>query len=214
VGCFLLVLATILFVSSGDPGWPAAWLFLGLFAGIAGVTAVLLLFKNPGLVETRAERSRDSKRWDQILARLVALFAWVVVLLIAGMDHRLEWTTEYSRVLQICALGLAVCGQSLKIWAMTCNPFFTTLVRVQTDQTVCETGPYQFVRHPGHAGMAAFILMTPLILESFWALIPAAAAVCLLVLRVAWEDETLRRELNGYSDYSNRVVYRLLPGVW
>jgi len=28
------------------------------------------------------------------------------------------------------------------------------------------------------------------------------------------EDSTLRRELDGYTDYARRVRYRLLPAIW
>ncbi|MNO00657.1 hypothetical protein D3C81_2205870 [compost metagenome] len=53
-----------------------------------------------------------------------------------------------------------------------------------------------------------------LALGSFWALVPAALASALLVLRTAWEDQLLRSELAGYDDYTRRVRWRLVPGVW
>ena len=36
----------------------------------------------------------------------------------------------------------------------------------------------------------------------------------LSVLRTALEDRTLRNELEGYEEYTRRVRYRLVPGVW
>lgn len=53
-----------------------------------------------------------------------------------------------------------------------------------------------------------------LALGSFWALVPAALAAGLLVLRTSWEDQLLRAELPGYDEYSRRVRWRLVPGVW
>ena len=57
-------------------------------------------------------------------------------------------------------------------------------------------------------------LVTPLMLGSLWALIPAGLVVFLLIMRSALEDRTLQEELEGYHDYAARVRYRLLPGVW
>jgi protein-S-isoprenylcysteine O-methyltransferase Ste14 len=54
----------------------------------------------------------------------------------------------------------------------------------------------------------------PLALGSLWALIPAVLSCLLLVVRTILEDKTLRDELTGYEEYTQRVRYRLLPGVW
>jgi protein-S-isoprenylcysteine O-methyltransferase Ste14 len=54
----------------------------------------------------------------------------------------------------------------------------------------------------------------PLALGSLWALIPAILLCPLLVLRTIWEDRTMLEELPGYMDYTQRVRYRLIPGVW
>ena len=51
-------------------------------------------------------------------------------------------------------------------------------------------------------------------LGSMWALIPAAVALIIAVLRTALEDRTLQEELPGYRDFARRVRYRLIPGVY
>jgi len=51
-------------------------------------------------------------------------------------------------------------------------------------------------------------------LGSAWALIPAAATIVVIVVRTAYEDRTLVRDLAGYEAYARRVRYRLLPGIW
>jgi protein-S-isoprenylcysteine O-methyltransferase Ste14 len=47
-----------------------------------------------------------------------------------------------------------------------------------------------------------------------WAIIPAAVALIITVLRTALEDRTLQEELPGYQDYARRVPYRLIPGIY
>ena len=38
--------------------------------------------------------------------------------------------------------------------------------------------------------------------------------VILLIVRTLLEDRTLQAELSGYAEYTHKVRYRLLPGVW
>ncbi|MCL5279493.1 MAG: isoprenylcysteine carboxylmethyltransferase family protein [Planctomycetes bacterium] len=76
------------------------------------------------------------------------------------------------------------------------------------------TGPYAVVRHPGYVGASLWALGTPLIVGSAYGLIPAGITVGLLVLRTWLEDKTLQAELPGYADYTQKVRYRLIPGIW
>jgi len=62
--------------------------------------------------------------------------------------------------------------------------------------------------------MSVFTLVTPLILNSRWAFIPAAVTAAVWVLRTALEDRTLQNELDGYADYAHRVKYKLVPTIW
>jgi protein-S-isoprenylcysteine O-methyltransferase Ste14 len=101
-------------------------------------------------------------------------------------------------------------------WAESVNRFFEPTVRIQTDRghRVIDTGPYALARHPGYVAACLLCLGMPLSLGSFWALIPAVLSCLLLVVRTVMGDRTLRDELTGYEEYTQRVRYRLIPGVW
>ena len=101
-------------------------------------------------------------------------------------------------------------------WAESVNKFFEPTVRIQTDRghKVIDTGPYALVRHPGYVAACLLFMGMPLALGSLWALIPAVLSCLLLVVRTILEDRTLREELSGYEEYTQRVRYRLIPGVW
>ena len=90
------------------------------------------------------------------------------------------------------------------------------MVRIQTDQkhVVCDSGPYQFVRHPGYAGNILPLFGIVLALGSIWTLIPATVALIITVIRTELEDQTMHEELQGYRDYARRVHYRLIPGIY
>jgi protein-S-isoprenylcysteine O-methyltransferase Ste14 len=99
---------------------------------------------------------------------------------------------------------------------MATNSFFSTMVRIQADRghTVTQSGPYQYVRHPGYAGALLYTVLVPIVLGSWWTYIPALLTVILIFIRTRLEDQTLQTELPGYKEYAARVRYRLIPGIW
>ena len=70
------------------------------------------------------------------------------------------------------------------------------------------------MRHPGYAGGALSYVAVPVMLSTLWAFIPAALLIAALIVRTALEDRTLQDELTGYAEYTQKVRYRLLPGIW
>ena len=89
-------------------------------------------------------------------------------------------------------------------------------MRIQTDRghVVCDSGPYRFVRHPGHAGNILALFGIVLALSSAWTLITTTVAAVIAVIRTLLEDQTLQDELPGYRDYARRVRYRLIPCIY
>jgi protein-S-isoprenylcysteine O-methyltransferase Ste14 len=114
------------------------------------------------------------------------------------------------------AVVVIILGYLLGTWAMLENRFFSGVVRIQVDRghTVVSTGPYAWIRHPGYAGALVVYLLTPILLDSIWALIPALMLALALIIRTALEDQTLQVELPGYEEFTKKTPYRLLPGIW
>jgi protein-S-isoprenylcysteine O-methyltransferase Ste14 len=206
--------AAILFLAAGTLDWAWAWIFLGICVASVAINSIFLLRTS---VETIAERGRpgETKAWDKVVGGLWSLFIFLLVPLVAGLDVRLNWTRANAWWNVAGAVTLAA-GLGLGGWAMIANAFFSTAVRIQTERghTVCRTGPYRFVRHPGYLGFMLQSLGTPILLASFWALIPGIVAAALMMVRAALEDQVLHKELDGYREYAAHVRYRLVPGVW
>lgn len=209
--------AVILFGSSGQLQWGMAWIYVGLTAAFSLGSRIIMLWKTPQLAAERGQAldKEDSEPWDKVLMPL-GVIIFIIVLIVAGLDKRFEWSADLPLALHVAAFVITVLGYSFSNWATVANKFFSSVVRIQRDRehTVVTAGPYRLVRHPAYAGTVVTSLATPLLLGSLWALIPAALAVCQLVVRTALEDKTLQEELEGYRDYAARVRYRLLPGVW
>jgi protein-S-isoprenylcysteine O-methyltransferase Ste14 len=138
------------------------------------------------------------------------------MLILAGLDVRFGWSPEIPLALQVTTLVLAVLGYLVSVWAAASNKFYGRFVRIQKERghTVVTGGPYQYVRHPGYAGLIIFYFAAALALGSLWTLMLNGLASLLLVVRTALEDKTLLKELDGYREYAGRVRYRLLPGIW
>jgi len=135
---------------------------------------------------------------------------------VAGLDVRFGWARDPSVAWHLAGAIVLAVGLEVTSWAMLANAYFSTAVRIQSDrgQTVCTTGPYRFVRHPGYVGVILQCISAPILLGSLWALIPGITATVLIVIRTSLEDRTLQAELTGYQDYVRKVRYRLVPGIW
>ncbi|MBN1437956.1 MAG: isoprenylcysteine carboxylmethyltransferase family protein [Anaerolineales bacterium] len=212
---FLGVWAACLFVSAGRLDWGAGWVFLALSAAGQIVTAVILRIRYPGLM---GERASLEGKWDldRILAGVLALWGPAAICIVGGLDQRHGWPPEIPLAWQLAGVAIAAAGAALTAWAMAANRFFYGVMRIAKERghAVCDSGPYRFVRHPGYLGAIGFDLAAALVLQSVWALIPAAVTVLAIVIRTAREDKALQAGLDGYREYAQRVRSRLLPLVW
>ena len=213
-----LLIPAILLICGGDLGWWQAWLYslLILAAGIGG--RMWAEQRHPGMLAERQniENIKNAKAWDKVLAPLMAVSIGYPMVFVAGLDHRYNWSSEFPLWLIVMGLILISLGYAFAAWALAENRFFSGVVRIQTDRghVVCDSGPYRFVRHPGYAGNILALFGIVLALGSVWALIPAAVASIIAVIRTVLEDQTLQEELPGYRDYARRVRYRLIPWIY
>jgi protein-S-isoprenylcysteine O-methyltransferase Ste14 len=205
----------VLFLSSGRLDWLWAWVFVGLYLAGVATNAVLLLRHSPETIAERA-RAEGMKDWDKVVGGLFGVMCFVGIPLVAGLDERFGWTGQTALALHLGSAAAFVLGFALLIWGMVSNAYFATVVRIEADRghAVCDEGPYRFVRHPGYVGAILQSLTVPLILGSWWALVPGGLAALAMVARTALEDRTLRQELDGYEEYAQRVRQRLIPGLW
>lgn len=216
VGISVLFLMGILFAAAGDLHWAMAWVYLGLLLVGLTITTILIARTHPDLLAERSHIGEGVKAWDKPLAMLMGLAIPLSTLLVAGLDHRWRWSGGIPLQGRMAGVAIFIAGCVIVTWAMTSNRFFAPVVRIQEDRghTVATAGPYGIVRHPGYVGMTLCGVGVPLMLGSLWGLLPAGLGVGVAVLRTALEDQTLQRELAGYSEYAARVRFRLIPGIW
>jgi protein-S-isoprenylcysteine O-methyltransferase Ste14 len=94
------------------------------------------------------------------------------------------------------------------------NSYLSRTVEVQKGQKIIDTGLYGIVRHPMYFATLLMFLPIPLILGSFFGLIPFILYPIVIVIRIINEEKVLTEGLDGYSEYKKRVRYRLIPFIW
>ena len=85
---------------------------------------------------------------------------------------------------------------------------------MEEGQTVISTGLYAVVRHPMYLASVLMFLSIPLVMGSWYALIPFAFYPVLMVVRILDEEKLLTAELSGYEEYKRKVKYRMIPFIW
>jgi protein-S-isoprenylcysteine O-methyltransferase Ste14 len=214
---WLGITGILLFGSAGTLAWPQAWLFILEFGVLGLASGIAIAGSDPELLRERMRSpvQRGQKSWDRAL--MIPMFAiWMAQYVVAGLDAVRFHTSEMPVWLNVAgAIAIAFGFYAFHV-VMQTNTFAAPVVRVQTERRhhVISTGPYAIVRHPMYAGAIPMVVGTPLLLGSWYALLCALAIMVILAIRIVFEEETLRKELDGYDAYAQRVRYRLLPGIW
>ncbi len=211
----VLFFVLVLFISAGRIDYFQGWIYSAL--SLLGLLMnFVLTSENPELLNERSRPPKDAKEWDRNILKLSALTT-IIVYVVAGLDSgRYQWSPQFAWAICLLGIVLMFIGQLIFLIAKRTNVFFSSVVRIQNDrgQTVCETGPYRFVRHPGYLGMIISWLGFPLLIGSIWSTMPVVVAIILLLIRTRLEDRTLIEELAGYSQYVQKTRYKLVPRIW
>ncbi len=211
----IVMLAVMLFLAAGTVNWIAGWAMVIVMAGWVIATAAVVIPRNPELLAERTGPKKGAKTWDTALIGLYGV-AMMIMWIVAGLDFRNSWSSGIELPAQVVAMLIVIAAYALVVWATGVNAFFSQVVRIQTERghTVVSSGPYRYVRHPAYVGMILVVLGAPIMLSSWWALIPGVISALVVIVRTSLEDKTLQTELPGYAEYAQHTRYRLTPGIW
>ena len=207
----LSITGTMLFLPAGTLAYSRGWLFLGLLFIPIFIVGVVLLIKNPELLRKRLEMKEHEKEQQSIAA--ISGLSLVVSFIVAGMDFRYGWSNITSSVVAIASVVL-LASYALYAEVLRENIYLSRIVEVQEGQHVIDTGLYAIVRHPMYLSVTLLYLAIPVVLGSWWALLAIFPCIYLLFARIKNEEEVLIQNLTGYTDYMERVRYRIIPFIW
>jgi protein-S-isoprenylcysteine O-methyltransferase Ste14 len=205
----------IMFACAGKLNyWPGLiYVIIGLIMSTISYT---ILKPDRELMDERSTPGEGAKKWDKGLLGL-SFLSTVAMYAVAGFDSgRFHLSPEFHWSIYLVGSILIISGQLLFLVAQKQNKFFSSTVRIQNERghAVCETGLYKIVRHPAYLGMIVQSIGFPLLLGSLWSLIPVCLSIVFTIIRTYKEDDTLKKELEGYPEYSNKTRYRIIPYVW
>ncbi len=210
----LLMFGVLLFVPAGTLRYWQAWVFLAVFTILSLYSAVYLFRKNPAVVERRmrAGPKAETRAVQKVVAAGI-LILFFGLLVFSALDHRFGWSPVPPAVSLIGA-ALVVIGLGIAILTVNQNNYAAASIAVEESQTVISTGLYGIVRHPMYMGASIMFAGIPLALDSCWGLAVLVPVVIVFAVRIADEEKLLNQELTGYSEYTGKVRYRLVPYVW
>ena len=207
----LAAVGLLLFLPAGTLRYWNAWLFSALLFLPMLMVGILLFLKAPELLEKRLNTREQEGTQKAVVALSALIFCLGFVL--AGLDFRFGWShmpvwlVAAAAVLQLVSYGLYA-------EVMRENAYLSRTVEIQENQKVIDTGLYGVVRHPMYLAVTLLFLTIPLVLGSWPCFVLFLCTPALLVLRIRNEEQVLVRGLPGYTEYQQRVRWRLIPFIW
>jgi len=201
-GLITTSLSGLLFLAAGTSHVASLRAYLALFSAWLLVT---MLAVDPRLARERAH-PRNTGIDDGL--RFATGFLFLLTLTVAALSlDRLHLGLNVPIPLRDAALVPFALSDCLQTWAMIANPFFSPIVRIQSEHShyLIDSGPYRVVRHPGYLAMCVSVLASAIAIGSYLALIPASAFLLVIQRRARLEDEFLKIKLPGYALYAERV---------
>jgi protein-S-isoprenylcysteine O-methyltransferase Ste14 len=186
---------------------------------IAFVVALLIWYvpERVGSVWLRSSRDPTARKQDH--GSFYALIGATVAGWLAGFMFASRWTGAAIPWLRpevtIAGIVLILLGVALRWWSIiTLGRYFTLDVAVRPTQSVVQSGPYRYVRHPSYSGLLLSTLGLGLALTNWASLAVVLAGVLLgLFYRVRVEERALVDALGQpYVDYMRRTK-RFIPCV-
>ena len=213
----LAALAILLWVVLFVPAWTLnywqAWIFWLVFVFCILIISGYFLQKDLTLIAGRLKVGAAAEQDSiQQLTQVVISVFFILLLLVPSLDHHFQLSTVPPT---LSLIGDAFVGLGLLTIFLVFkeNTYTSVLVEVKEGQKVISTGPYSKVRHPMYSGALLMLLFIPLALGSYWGLLAFPPIVAAIAVRIIAEEKFLANDLQGYSDYCQKVRYRLVPYI-
>lgn len=207
----VILVGALIFLPAGTLSFFNAWLLMGILFIPMFCAGIVMMFKNPALLASRLNAKEKQKEQDLVikLSGLMFLAGFIV----AGLGFRFGWYS-LPKGIAIAAAIVFLIAYILYAEVLRENTYLSRTIEVQENQKVIDTGLYGIVRHPMYSATLLLFLAMPLVLGSLYSFVVFLAYPFIIAKRIKHEEEFLAKELTGYSEYRQKVKYRLIPFVW
>jgi len=207
----VVLVGVLIFLPAGTLAYWNGWLFMGILFVPMFFAGIVMMIKNPALLAKRLD-AKEKQREQGVVVKLSGLM-FIAGFVLAGLDFRFGWM-ELPRGVVIGAALVFLAAYLIYAEVLRENTYLSRTIGVQEDQKVIDTGLYGIVRHPMYAATLLLFLAMPLVLGSLVSFAVFLAYPFIIASRIRHEEMLLERELAGYSDYKQKVKYRLIPYIW
>ena len=207
----VLVIGLLIFLPAGALSFSNGWIFMGLLFIPMFFAGIVLMVKNPELLKKRlnAKEKLDEQGLVVKLSGLMFTAGFVV----AGLGYRYHWFMLPTGLSAVASVVFLV-SYGMYAEVLRENTYLSRTIEVQENQKVIDTGLYGIVRHPMYSVTLLLFLSMPLVLGSVYAFVIFCAYPFIIAKRIKSEEQFLEKELAGYSEYKEKVKYRLVPYIW
>ena len=207
----VIILGVLLFIPAGSLRYWQGWLLMGILFVPMFAAGLIMLAKNPELLRKRLNAKEEEQEQKTVVALSGVLF--IVAFVLAGLNWRFRWCVLPDWVVWLAAALFLAC-YLLYAEVLRENTYLSRTIEVQEGQKVIDTGLYGLVRHPMYMATTLLFLAMPLVLASPLSFLVMLFYIPLIVKRIRNEEIVLEKDLAGYSEYKQRVRYRLIPLIW
>lgn len=207
----LLTVSLLTFLPAGTVAYSGALILVFVVFLPMTVLGIYLAVKNPSLLEKRLRTGE--KQTEQKGVVLASAIMFIVGFVTAGLCKRFDFLMLPIWISVLFA-GIFLVGYAMLAAVMLQNEYLSRVVEVTDGQRVIDTGLYGIVRHPMYLATLIMFLSMPLILGSPISLAVFCIYPFIIARRIRYEEILLEAELPGYTQYKQRVKYKLIPKIY
>ena len=206
----VVIFGLLIFLPAGSLHYWQGWLMMGILFVPMFIAGLVMMVKNPELLRKRLNAKEEEKEQKTVVALSMVMF--IAAFVVAGLNWRFQWLLLPEWAVWLAA-ALFLFGYVLYAEVLRENTYLSRTVEVQEDQKVIDTGLYGIVRHPMYTATIILFLSMPLVLASPISFLIMLLYIPLIAKRIRNEEAVLEQGLKGYSDYKQRVKYKVLPYI-
>ena len=207
----LILLGGLIFLPAGTILFRNGWLLLEILFIPMFLAGIVLMICNPELLKKRLQANEKESEQRQVI--LLSGLMFLVSFVLSGLNFRFRWIIMPDWTVWVAA-GVFLLAYLLYGEVLRENTYLSRTVEVQENQKVVDTGLYGIVRHPMYAATVFLFLSMPLVLGSPASFLVMLGYLPIIAKRVRNEEQVLKEGLEGYSEYMERVRYRIIPFIW
>ena len=207
----VVLVGVLVFLPAGTFDYLGGWILMAILFIPMFFAGIVMMVKDPALLKSRLNAKEKEK--DQSLVVKLSGLMFIVGFVLAGLDYRFQWLPMPMGV-TVGASVVFLFAYIMYAEVLRENTYLSRTIEVRQGQRVIDTGLYSVVRHPMYSATILLFLAMPLVLGSLISFIVFLVYPFIIAKRIKGEEEFLEKELNGYTQYKQKVKYRMIPFIW